>query len=71
MTAGLPVTLDHVEDMGNHKVLFCSTQGCEIRVVGPGDRAFPAGSILHLRVRNSRVIVFDEDLGREDAPAPH
>ena len=68
--SGLPVTLEHIEDMGNHKVLFCKAGGCEIRVLGPGDRAFTAGSILYLRVRNSQVVVFEEDREREEDSAP-
>ena len=68
--SGLPVTLEHVEDMGNHKVLFCKAGGCEIRVLGPGDRAFPTGSVLHLQVRNNQVVVFDEESGGADTPAP-
>ena len=67
--SGLPVTLEHIEDMGNHKVLFCKARGCEIRVLGPGDRAFTAGSVLYLRVRNSQVVVFDENREREEASA--
>ena len=55
--------------MGNHKVLFCKSRGCEIRVLGPGDRAFTAGSVLYLRVRNSQVVVFEEDREREEASA--
>ena len=69
--SGLPVTLEHVEDMGNHKVLFCKAMGCEIRVLGPGDRAFSAGSVLQLQVRNSQVVVFDEEPERGDSSARH
>ena len=56
---GLPVTLEHIEDMGNQKVLFCDARGTEIRVVGPGDGAFSTGSVLHLTVREGRVILLD------------
>ncbi len=61
--SGLPVNLEHVEDMGNHKVLFCETKGQEIRVLGPGDKAFSARGILYLQVRNDQVIVFDGESG--------
>ena len=65
--SGLPVTLEHIEDMGNHEVLFCRVKGCEVRVVGPGDRAFSAGAVVYLRVRNSQVVVFDEEFESEDS----
>ena len=68
---GLPVTLEHIEDMGNHKVLFCRTKGCEVRVLGPGDRTFSAGSVLYLRLRNDRVVVFDDAVEREGMAASH
>lgn len=58
---GLPVTLEHIEDMGNQKVLFCDARGTEIRVVGPGDGAFSTGSVLHLSVREGRVILLDQE----------
>lgn len=58
---GLPVTLEHIEDMGNQKVLFCDARGTEIRVVGPGDGAFSTGSVLHLTVREDRVILLDRE----------
>lgn len=69
--SGLPVTLEHIEDMGSQKVLFCKAEGCEIRVVEPGDRAFSVGAVLHLRVRNNQVIMFDEELDREGVSASH
>ena len=58
---GLPVTLEHIEDMGNQKVLFCNAGGTEIRVVEPGDRAFSTGADLHLNLRNRRVVVLDAE----------
>ena len=65
--SGLPVTLEHIEDMGNHEVPFCRVKGCEVQVVGPGDRAFSAGAVVYLRVRNSQVVVFDEEFESEDS----
>ena len=59
--SGLAATLEHIEDMGNQKVLFCNADGCEIRVVEPGDRTFSAGTVVHVKVRHARVVVFDPD----------
>ena len=56
---GLPVTLEHIEDMGSQKVLFCNAGGTEVRVVGPGDGAYSTGCVLHLTVRGDRVILLD------------
>lgn len=58
---GLPVTLEHIEDMGNQKVLFCSAGGTEIRIVEPGDRTFSTGTGLRLQLRNRRVVVLDRE----------
>ena len=65
---GLPVTLEHIEDMGNQKVLFCRAGGTEIRVVEPGDRAFSTGTELHLRLRNRRIVVLDGEPDGEGHP---
>ena len=62
---GLPVTLEHIEDMGNQKVLFCTAGGTELRVVEPGDRAFSTGAALHLQLRNRRVVVLDREADGE------
>ena len=56
---GLPVTLEHVEDMGNQKVLFCKIGENEIRVLCSGEMTYSAGGTLYLQVRNDKVIVFD------------
>ena len=69
--SGLPVTLEHIEDMGNQKVLFCNADGCEIRVVEPGDRAFSAGTVVRVRVRHGRVVVFEPELDGEGTPRSH
>ncbi len=68
---GLPVTLEHIEDMGNQKVLFCKIMENEIRVLGSGNRPYSAGSILYLQVRNNQVIVFDAESGGDISPASH
>ena len=66
---GVPVSLEHIEDMGNQKVLFCRADACEIRVLEPGDKAFTAGTVVGLKVRNARVVVFDREPDWAERPA--
>ena len=58
---GFSVTLEHIEDMGNQKVLFCDARGTEIRVVGPGSVAFSKNTALHLTVRDGCLIMLDRE----------
>ena len=58
---GLPVRIEHIEGMGSQKVPFCDARGTEVRVIGPGDGAFSTGSVLHLTVREGRVILLDRE----------
>ena len=69
--SGLPVRLEHIEDMGNQKVLFCKAEGCEIRVLEPGHASFSVGAGLHLRVGNDQVIMLDEEPDGGGTSASH
>ena len=65
--SGLAATLEHIEDMGNQKVLFCNADGCELRVVEPGDRTFSPGTVVRVKVRHARVVVFGPEPERDEA----
>ncbi|WP_116134607.1 ABC transporter ATP-binding protein [Tropicimonas sp. IMCC34043] len=59
--AGCPVRLDHIEDMGSQKVLFCQAGAQEIRLIEPGNHAFSNGSDIFIGVRNPAVLCFDPE----------